>query len=51
MAATAIIEGTLSKNLKTFLKECAIENDHLAVADSKLANAIHKKLKIGKSKR
>ncbi|OAY42175.1 probable nucleolar protein 5-2 [Manihot esculenta] len=44
-AATKIIEGTASKGLRKFLR-AHCENETLAVADSKLGNAIKEKLKI-----
>eukprot|EP00096_Caligus_rogercresseyi_P016578 TRINITY_DN929_c0_g1_i1.p1 TRINITY_DN929_c0_g1~~TRINITY_DN929_c0_g1_i1.p1 ORF type:complete len:540 (-),score=227.29 TRINITY_DN929_c0_g1_i1:161-1732(-) len=44
-SATAAVEGKLSKGLKKFLKKCEIpENESLAIADSKLGNAIKTKL-------
>jgi nucleolar protein 58 len=48
-AATAIVEGKVSKNLKKFLQTEISEKDmkeKLAVSDSKLGNAIAKKLNI-----
>jgi nucleolar protein 58 len=45
-AATAIVEGKVSKNLKKFLQTEISEKDmkeKLAVSDSKLGNAIAKK--------
>ncbi|XP_065853292.1 probable nucleolar protein 5-1 [Euphorbia lathyris] len=44
-AATKIIDGTTSKGLRKFLREHC-EGEILAVADSKLGNAIKEKLKI-----
>ncbi|KDP23603.1 hypothetical protein JCGZ_23436 [Jatropha curcas] len=44
-AATKIIEGTASKGLRKFLR-AHCEGEILAVADSKLGNAIKEKLKI-----
>ncbi|XP_043814635.1 probable nucleolar protein 5-1 isoform X2 [Manihot esculenta] len=44
-AATKIIEGTASKGLRKFL-QAHCEGETLAVADSKLGNAIKEKLKI-----
>ncbi|KAJ2063946.1 Nucleolar protein 58 [Coemansia sp. S146] len=49
-AVTALVEGKISKNLKTFLttdvSEKEWKKESLAVADSKLASAISKKLGI-----
>jgi nucleolar protein 58 len=48
-AATAIVEGKLSKNLKKFLTKSIIEKDlkeKLAVADAKLKTLIREKLGI-----
>ncbi|KAJ4849690.1 Ribosomal RNA processing protein 1 A [Turnera subulata] len=44
-AATKIIDGSTSKGLRKFLRDNC-EGDTLAVADSKLGNAIKEKLKI-----
>jgi nucleolar protein 58 len=48
-AATAIVEGKLSKNLKKFLRKSVIQKDlkeRLAVADAKLKTLIREKLGI-----
>ncbi|KAJ1829689.1 Nucleolar protein 58 [Coemansia sp. RSA 2599] len=49
-AVTALVEGKIAKNLKSFLttdvKESEWKKEKLAVADSKLASAISKKLNI-----
>ena len=46
-SATALVEGKLSSGMKKFLKKhCGSAGDMLAVADSKLGNAIKEKLSV-----
>ena len=47
-AATALVEGKMSKSLKKLLKKVVAEDAHekLAVADAKLGNVIKEKLEI-----
>ena len=47
-AATALVEGKMSKTLKKMLKKIIAEDAHekLDVADAKLGNVIHEKLEM-----